>query len=271
MDSIEKGARERQGNFVYNLIWKARKGDQKWLWGVVAFIATLKLVLLPMIVMTLTWYVVSLNENISFGSKVFIGFWPAVLVSGILSPVLHVIFSTKMAFANTSNFIAIAGDMNRIATSTDNALVKLIAKVSYLAAGFVALYCAISIWLVRRNNLKSLSVTELDVLGNALSKGKRWSAARGIFSEMSTHFAGRFQEGEDAMQIAVSFALACKWMLGDPAAEAGTKNIRKSMIRQIMADYPDLPEEVTMRLFEAVGKESPPLVSYPIERIRDRG
>jgi hypothetical protein len=253
MNSIESDARKRHGDFLYDLTWAARKSDRKWLWGVVAIIALFKLVFIPMAVMAATWYVVSISEELVFGSTVLIGFWPAVLVSGFLSPVLHALLSKKLAFANTSNFIAIAGDMNRIANSAKILGVKIIAKISYLAAGVLALYCALAIYVFNRNRLHTLSVTELDVLGNALSKGGFWRAAEKIHTILGLRHADySLQErSSEAMQVAVSYALACKWMLGKPGMDQPKKTYLKTVMLSVMYMY-DLPEEVTMRLKEAL-------------------
>lgn len=248
MNHIESGARERHGDFLYNLTWRARKSDQKWLWAVVALVVFVKLTMRQVFIFggggILTGLVLGFEMHPSFSAGAIIGL--------VLAPVFEAIFFKKEAFGHTSNFIAVAGDMRRV-SSKAKGLGKLIAKLGYLSAGAIALYCAICIYVVNRNRLRVFLVSELDVLGNALSKGGFWGAATKIHTILGLRNAdcSLLTRSSATMQVAVSYALACKWMLARPGMDQHEKRYLTTVMESVMKQY-NLPEEVTMRLKEGL-------------------
>ena len=251
MDSVEKSARKSHGNFMYNLIWKARMGDQKWLWFVVFIVSCAQLLATPLILGAISHSILKYGEEFFFERSLSISLLQSLLFICLIFPLIESSVKVSDAFKRVSQFISIAGDMNRIAKGGAGIFVKFLAKIGFLLSGVIALYCALSIWVVYRKKLKALSVTELDVLGNALSNGKKfWKQAGLVYAEISHRYAERFKSDVYARQIAISYGLASKWMYFDPGNDQADRIFYKKNIRQVIKDYPDLPEEVLIRYRE---------------------
>jgi uncharacterized MnhB-related membrane protein len=253
MDKIESGARERHGDFLYEMTWKARKGGNKWLWAIVAIVAFWKLIWKSVATAVVAYAVVSSITGSFFHQGMRFSLWVAIAEAIIGAPVFEAFFWKRRAFAHTSNFIAIAGDMQRVSAKSRNLLGRLIAKLSYLTAGAIALYCALAIYWFHRKCLHTLSVAELDVLGTALSKGGFWNAAQKIFNVLRAHFDSEsLLFGEKARQAAISYAFACKWLMRKPGMPKEVKDYLKALIQYVMEKH-EIPPEVSMRLKEALG------------------
>ena len=244
MDAIQKSARESSGGFMYNLIWEARKSDQKWLW-IVVFLATA---------------LQSLWVSLAFAGIAYVGyfkeFFPFWFVWMILFSgnfLIDLFFCKENLFRALSQFISIAGDMNRFREKSTSVIAKFFAKSLFLLSGSIAVAHALVLYSAYVWQWKALSSTDLDVLGNALSHAKFWKQARRVYDEVSTRYMARFQNDVDTLQVSVSFGMACKWMLSDPALTSSGRLNKKIMILQIMIDYPSLPIEVTMRYREVLG------------------
>lgn len=251
IDKIEKAARESHG-LMYDITWRARETNQKWLWGVVLAISLVQFIGLPTLVGVMSWLIISFIEKNAYSDTVSLSGAMVVGWFVFMSPYVHALLDVKSAFRNTSQFISVAGDMNRVANSSANLFTKLISKMIFVFSGAIAVYCALGIWAVYKRKLKSLLDTELDVLGNALANGKFfWGHALAIYHLMSARYNNSLQKTIPDMQVAVSFAFACKWMLGDPSQSPDLRQWRKETIARILKDYEgSLPPQVTMRLCE---------------------
>lgn len=244
MASIKKNAQDEHGGFMYNLIWEARKSDQKWLW-IVVFLVTVFQSLWVSLAFAGAAYVVSFKEVFPF--------WFVWLIIFTGNFVIDIFSCRENIFRSLSQFISIAGDMNRIYGVSKNTFTRIFSKTLFLVSGVIAVAHAFVLYGAYVWQLKALSSTELDVLGNALAHAKCWKQARRIYEEVSMRYAARFQNDVDTLQVSVSFGMACKWMLGDPILSENGRLNKKIMILQIMIDYPSLPIEVTMRYREVLG------------------
>lgn len=245
MDKVEQVARSSVGNWMYNIIWNARKGTNKWGWAFVFFANFFQLV----------WFPCALALVLHFTTSTKTGLGGIVAVFMVLSPIIYSAIDRSKAFSLTSNFIAVAGDMNRLFNNPSSGpLTKYIAKFGYLVSGVIALYLAFAIWKINRDRLSELELTQLDVLGNALAHGKYfWLEAKMVWFQMEMHYSRRDSiNTNNRMQTSVSFALACKWALLEPKIREERKEWLLSVISNTLQEFPDLPEEVTMRLREAL-------------------
>lgn len=244
MNSIEKSARESSGEFMYNLIWeKARKGNQKWLWLVVFGITVFQSV----------WVSLTFAGIFHFAfSKGYFPFWFIWLSMFAVNTLVDLFFFRENLFRSLSQFIAVAGDMNRVYQASEKVLARIFSKTLFLVSGVIAVAYACVLYGAYFWQLKVLSTTDLDVLGNALAHAKRWKWARRIYEEIGRRYMARLQNDVDTLQVSVSFGMACKWMLLDPTLTHSDRAFKKAMIFQVMIDYPQLPDEVTMRFREGL-------------------
>ena len=163
-----------------------------------------------------------------------------------IAPFLETLYDVKTVIRITSSFISIAGDMNRIRRGDYNFLWKVISVPLFLIFGALALYTAIAVWLLRvGDDMKQYSVSELDVVGTAFARsGVCLCFARQIFDEIHD----RYVETDD-MKHAESYALACKWMM---YVTPNKTDVYKGEIKRIQKKYPDFPNEIMVRLNEAL-------------------
>lgn len=249
MDTIEKNARVSVGDRMYNLIWKTRKGTNKLGWLLVFIEACAKLIALPIAFAFPIFYI--------FNS--WLNAWEVIAMLIIFSPLILAELEIRMAFESMSSFIAVAGDMNRLTRDPSRSVfVKLMAKISYLVSGALALYLACAIWRTKSDSLSECTVAELDVLGNALAHVKLfWPQANLIWLQLESFYLVRdIINKDEKVQTSVSFALACKWALLEPDIRQERRKYLLSMISKTLKEFPELPEEVTMRLREAL----PPVI-----------
>lgn len=254
MDTIGKDSCGRRGGLIYSLTWSTRKTDKKWLWVIVLLVSLFQLIAPTVLLAGIAYLLVEKTGLVFSGQAVVISFpWFLVVVASC-SPFVVTVFNPKASFRNTDQLISTAGDMNHIVKHSDNLFVKMLAKTIFVFSGVFAIYYALVIWFLYKNKLRALSVAELNLLGNALSGGKIfWGQARHVFHALSGRYACRYLEKGGAKQVAVSFAMGCKWILLDPEIHKDRKMFLIDSIRQVMKDYPDLPEEVTTRFREVVG------------------
>lgn len=240
----EKSARESSGEFMYNLTWKARKSNQKWLW----------------VVVFLTTVFQSIWVSLAFAGIAYVGyfkevfpFWFVWLIIFIGNFVIDTFSFRENLFRSLSQFIAIAGDMNRVYGASKNTFTKIFAKILFLLSGSIAVAHACVLYGAYVWQLKVLSSTDLDVLGNALAHAKMWKWARRIYLEVGDRYAARLQNDVDELQVAVSFGMACKWMLLDPTLDKSGKAFKKAMIFEVIIEHKEqLSDEIMMRFNEGL-------------------
>lgn len=245
MDKIEGNARTSVGNWMYNLIWNTRKGTNKLGWLFVFIEACIKLIAFPIALSIPIFYFFKPGDNA----------WMVIVMLITFSPFIIADFETKMAFGIMSNFIAVAADMKRLSYDpSSNAFLKLIAKISYLVSGALALCLAYAIWGTKKDRLSECTVTELDVLGNAFAHVKVfWPNANRIWSLLKDYYLARdIINKDEKMQTSVSFALACKWALLEPGIREERRKYLLSIISVTLEEFPELSEETTMRLREVL-------------------
>lgn len=242
---MNQSVRSSVGKWMYDLIWNTRKGDNKWGWLVVFFINFIQLIWIPCVLASILYYLFPPKFD-----------FEVVMVWQILfAPLIVTVLSTNMAFSRTSNFIAVAGDMNRLyCDPASNLLTKVLAKLLYLISGVLAIYLAYMIWWVNRDRLKELGLSQLDVLGNAFAHGKFfWLEAKFIFYDLQHVYGSRNNSKlteEQKKEISVFFAYACKWMSLEPGTSKEHRKYLFSVRYDTLKEYPDLPIEVTMRIRE---------------------
>lgn len=245
MGKIEERARAAHGDTSYDLTWRARSEQdllkKKRLWTFVALESGARyLLVIPSVCIIL---------YISFGYMMF-KIEPSFHLLFSLIPTLilfELIACRSQVMARVSTFYAIAADYKRHGLDG-------IDRKKFLLFGGISFVLARLVWLFWGRRLHNLSITDLDVLGSVFSKTRRWEVARKIFHEIQNRYLARNQSG-DRLQTAVSFALVCKWMLDEVGASPTDISIRKIMIRDVVRTHPNLPPEVTIRLYEALEEE----------------
>lgn len=250
-DSLEKGARLRHGDFIYRQTWLASSTDQKWRWALVAIWSLAKPLFSFLFWGFMMLVVLREVEIVSLGlfqvKLPLYDFWVFFFPLLILMWFYIQLTESSRFISMASTFYSIAADMVRMNSH------KLIVRLVYVASGAIAVMCAILSWKMRSRRQTKLSITELDVLGSVLSKAKFWKVARQIYHEIGNCYLASSQDASEAKQIAVSFALASKWMLGDPNSSGTEPALRRAIIRNILEEYESVLEpEVLARLYEAL-------------------
>ncbi len=247
MEQIEEDARKRHGDSLYDLTWRARNeqnlSKKNLLWTLLALQVSMFYV-----VVVIIWYVGYLVNNQIIGISGWV--WlisataTAAFIEGYLSP--------KRSISNASSFYSIAADMKR--TGQQGVFPRLL----FLFSGIMSVLLAMLVMTFASRRLHLFSSTDLDVLGSILSKAGRWNMAKNIYQEIQLKYAGRLDKNSDTQyQLSVSFGLACKWMMSSPAFDGNKQRISdtlyKSMIMDVVREYPEMSPEVAMRFREALG------------------
>lgn len=251
MDTVEKNARAAHGNFVYRQTWLASTTTEKWRWAIVA------LSVLGKFVLTLWLFTLLVAISVEFTQVLMVEFLHVIPFSGIKWFVRFVGFFgwlyCELALGSrfvgaASSFYAIAADMVRLKSG------KFLVRMVYLLSGGLAVLFALLSWKTRNYREKKFTSGELDVLGSIFSKINKWGIAHQIYITIGNLYMGRYQNGVDAKQLSVSYALASKWMLGDP--DTSRRNFRLTAIRTVLDEYEhELDSEVLARLYEPLGDE----------------
>lgn len=244
MEQIEQDARKRHGGSQYALTWRARNeqnlSKKNLLWMLLAL-----QVLMVYVVVLVIWYFGYLIIDNLIGvdglawliGAIFIGSF----IEGYLSP--------ERSITAASSFYSIAADMKRTEQR------ELFPRFLFLFSAAMSVSLAMLVMLFYSRRLQKLSSTELDVLGSIFSKVGFWAFADRIYDVISMRYAqrhqGLFNNADNKQQIAISFALACKWAMASPK-NSNNQKIFMSMIKGVMSEYPDLPKEVTVRLNESL-------------------
>ncbi len=243
MGKIEDRARATHGDTSYNLTWKARTEQdllkKKRLWTLVALESSARyLLLLPAISSVI--YIALCYLVLRVTPAFFL-----IFISPLVFFLYDMVASRGEVMARVSTFYAIAADYKRHGLDITD-------RKKFLLFGGISFVLVLLMWMFWGRRIHKLSITELDVLGSVFSKTGRWSIARKIFHEIQNRYLARNQSG-NTLQTAVSFALACKWMLDEVGTSPTDISMRKVMIRDVMRAYLDLPPEVVIRLHEALG------------------
>jgi hypothetical protein len=124
----------------------------------------------------------------------------------------------------------------------------------YLLSGSLAVGFAVLTWKTRRFRGEKFSGNELDILGRIFSKAKFWKWAKEIYLEIGLRYAARFQGKFNSKEVSVSFALANKWMQGDPDITSTKLGFHRIVIKETLEMYePHLEPEVMSKLCEGLG------------------
>lgn len=245
MDSFESVARQKHKS-LYDLIWEARKTNKKYIWFAIGAVSFFQLIWKSVIVGSVIG-LLYFGVNWTATAKEIVQF---VLVFVFASPVVEALLNTKTSLRNISIFISVAGDMNRIRKGEYGSVWKIIATTTFLFFGSLATYSAFVVWMLKRKNPSDLDVSELDVLGTALAKSGFCHDAEFIFVEIERRYDRTiWRKDNEAISCAASYALACKWMI---SCWPKKKRKLQEKIQMVLRNHPSLPEEITMRLHEAL-------------------
>jgi hypothetical protein len=138
-------------------------------------------------------------------------------------------------------------DVDRTAEIT---LAQKAKKYFYLYGG-ISYTSATLFKLLSPRKLSKWERTDLDVIGNIFSKRGSILRAKKFYDQIADLYLARNQGGCDPVEVASSYALACKWMylavarFNNQQAEVYRQNMKLVMVR-----YPDLPLETKLRLEE---------------------
>ena len=142
-----------------------------------------------------------------------------------------------------SSMVSIAGDIKR------RKLESHPWRAFYLLSGSSAVFCAYVFYLLCFGNLKRRHPNELDVLGNILSKAGGWEVA----SKIGTFLIEAYWYEHPTEVSLETYALTCKWMSHCPEGLSEGREWYLGEIRTILELHPELPPEVTVRLYEELG------------------
>lgn len=235
MDEFEQSARDHHGNMMYELTWRARETTAKWLWFLVFGLATLNLTWVALLIAGVV--------RLYFGESWFGNSLTTVLVVAITLMVQPRYFRTQTMSA-VSSYYSIAADMKREGLGG-------VYRMLYAVSGAMSVVLAYAVYFFFKKRMHKVRTTELDVLGSVLSKVKLWRQADDVYKNIWFRYVDRLRlypaDPQKQMEVAVSFALACKWMLPqDPAL----RKTRLTLIREVMEAH-DLPDRVKVRLEES--------------------
>jgi hypothetical protein len=252
-DSIEGNARKRHG-FLYDLTWEASSTAKKWLWAVVAIFEIGKMALSGAFFSLILTAVSHGLLKLTFGNgyQQYFLEWYSLTLSFLVG--LLVWLCAELVFGSrfvgvASSFYAIASDMVRMKSN------KPFVRLAYLASGGIAVMLALLSWWMRTFRITPFISTELDVLGSIFSKVNLWKQSREIYKKVGDLYFGHHGKSEEErMQLAVSYALATKWMLKDPTLTKVASCTYRTAIMDIVLEYEgDLGPEILARLQEALG------------------
>ncbi len=234
MEQFEQNARERHGNMMYQLTWRARETEAKWIWFLVFGLATLQL----------TWGALLLaGVGMSLGRPQF-GYGVAALVVVVITLVVQPCFFRTQTMTAMSSYYSVAADIKREGLGGAYCLL-------YVTSGAMSVVLALVVYFFFKKRMGRMRTAELDVLGSVLSKVRLWRQADHVYKNIQFRYADRYHlypaNFQKQTEVAISFALACKWMLPQ---DPGLKQIRLTMIREVMKAH-DLPDRVKVRLEEA--------------------
>lgn len=255
MYSIETAARNKHGDRLYELTWRARNetdlSKKNWLWALLA----LRVSMYYIVFFFLSYVVYKIFQHpaspTAFYIYTFLVVLAFVLIEGFLVP--------QKSIESASSFYAIAADMKRTGQR------GFFPRLLYFFSGSMSVLLAMLVMSMSFGKVKRFTSTELDVLGSILSKAGRWNMAKKIYDQLSKLYADRFTKGtETAYQLSISFGLACKWMLDSPYYK-GNRKILKFMMLEIVREYPDMPAEVSMRFREVLGMD----MDIVLNRVKD--
>lgn len=228
--------------FLYSLIWSARKEKSLPKWWLVGIIAIVRVFWLPLLIATIMCLTVDTNNtNNSLLFTIVVMSW------FFMTP--HTIVSF------TSSVYSIAADCKRMMNSGKK---NVFVISSFLLWSLLAVISALSFLVFKLNHLHWIKTQELDVIGNVISKIKLKWLATAIHKEIefryckekhSPHNIKHFEE-----ELAKSTALSYKWMAEMYGKKTPEGKTYLNKIEGILTKYPDLEPEVKTRLFEALDR-----------------
>ncbi len=228
--------------FLYNLIWSARKEKNLAKWWLVGIIAIVRLSWLPILIATMIYFATNTNStNNSLLLTVVVMFW------FFMAP------QTIVSF--TSSVYSIAADCKRMMNSRKK---NIFVITSFLLWSLLAVISALSFLVFKLSNLHWIKTQELDVIGNVISKIKFKRLATTIHKEIVFRYCREkhspYNIKHFEVELATSTALSHKWM----AEMYGKKTLKGktylNKIEDLLTKYPDLPADVKTRLFEALDR-----------------
>jgi hypothetical protein len=230
-----------------------------------AMLASLKENLLPTllfltILLSIVLFLV-LRNSTALGSY-------APLYVGIVCLISYWFFDAEKAklVSLASDMFGSAGDMHRIQVACEKEIKKkaeshvdhtLEIQMAQKAEKYFYLYGGISyasatlFYLLSPRNLNKWQITDLDVIGNIFSKRGSILRAKRFYDQIGNLYLARNQGTVRPLEIASSYALACKWMyLAVGRFKNQQAEVYRQNMKQVMARYPDLPLETRLRLEE---------------------
>jgi hypothetical protein len=252
MNRFEKDAKKMHGDGGYSITWSARKNqNKKHLWFVLGATTIFQIIWKSVVAFVLLWFI---NFFFTWKAGVTKDFLVSFLTLLSMSPVIEALVDPKVGVRNASNCIAIASDMNRIRKGNYGILLKIVSVPMMLFFGTLAAYSGYSVWLRVGKNMSVLTTSELDVLGTSLSRGVIfWVEAYKVFLEICIRYEkSKIRGGDEEVSCAGSYGLACKWRMVCHRTTEDEKAHFKREILGVLSKYPSLPEEITMRLHEAL-------------------
>lgn len=253
MQEIEIDARKEHGG-LYDTIWKASSSSNMMVkmfnWTVVAAMTIGRLLLLAIMVTlavvasaTLASYVIKQDASIA------IDHFGGLLIFGLICWIWLEATQGSYLITAMSRFYSIAADMVRMGNGW------ILPRMFFYIFGGLAAVLAVITYTLRDHRDQKLTITELDVLGSVFSKVGLWSTAMDVYHNICGQYFSFHRKGSD-LQLAISFALACGWMLNDPSQCDSLRTWRKNIITDVMDLYQTvLPPEVTARLERYLGND----------------
>ena len=253
---------------IGQLIWSARAtkdNDVKIVLWQQAMLASLKGNLLPIVLflsmaLAIVLFLIVRNPT-SLGQYIPLYVGAVCLVS------YWFLDAEKAKFVSlASDMFGGAGDMHRIQVACEKEIKKKAeshvdrtaeiltaqkAKRYFYVYGGISYATATLFTLLSPRNLKKWERTDLDVIGNIFSKRGNILRAKKFYDQLGDLYLAINQGAVTPLEVASSYALACKWMY---LAIARFNNQQAEVYRQnmklVMARYPDLPIETRLRLEE---------------------
>lgn len=249
------------------MIWNARATEDYnakiplWRKAMLASLKNNMLLIFIVFFSALTLFVLSVLEFTIFGSIL-------IAYIGIVCTSLFIFLNAeKDKFVSlASDMFSGASDMRRIQVACEKeihmkaesdvdrtaeiTLAQKAKKYFYLYGG-ISYASATLFKLLSPRKLSKWERTDLDVIGNIFSKRGSILRAKKFYDQIADLYLARNQGGCDPVEVASSYALACKWMylavarFNNQQAEVYRQNMKLVIVR-----YPHLPIEIRLRLEE---------------------
>lgn len=227
-------AKKVHGDLLYRMTWRARTSHSRFLWGCVLVLALVRFAWLPFLFLSLLALGI-IGQNIG------------ALVTLIPVAFLIILKSERSSMALASSGFSVASDMKRVARKQRREMTNK-ERVLFFLGGGIAYFLACFVHFSKGKKYENYDITFLDVLGNIFSKTGNWRVAGDIF----IHMQKRYLDNRYDQQVAISYALAVKWWSESPFFTENEQWEMKGWIREVLANHPDISNQVKIRLHEAL-------------------